>query len=125
MGHAGKIFSCLHALFAEEKLRLRAKRAHVLQRLRVFDGRVERERADFPQQLHGSIPAASSVSVRFLARSPDTACRKSALNICIVSPPFGPFYMKAGAKEREPGEPGFFSAETGAHPCKNGLPLLK
>ena len=46
---------CLHALFAEEKLRLRAKRAHVLQRLRVFDGRVERERADFPQQLYGSI----------------------------------------------------------------------
>ena len=43
MGHAGKIFSCLHALFAEEKLRLCAKGAHLNQRLRVLHRRVERE----------------------------------------------------------------------------------
>ena len=73
MGHAGKIFSCLHALFAEEKLRLRAKRAHVLQRLRVFDGRVERERADFPQQLHGSIRAGSPGG---LLRERQVPCQK-------------------------------------------------
>ena len=44
-------------MFAKEDLRLCAKCAHVLQRLRVLHRRVERERADFSQQLHGSIRA--------------------------------------------------------------------
>ena len=69
-----------------------------------------------------AFPAASSESVRLPARSPDTACRSSASNTSIASPPFPYFTRRRARKSENRGSPAFFLRKPARVLAKTAFP---